>query len=91
MEHVGPTEDRERWVKLAEIVTRRRPDLSDSSGSRLEPPLSPDLSDEIQLVLIDELLEFGFVPSGDEANPYGMTVEGLIDFVIRNTAGSDLD
>ncbi len=42
-------------------------------------------------MLIDELLEFGFVPSGDEANPYGMTVEGLIDFVIRNTAGSDLD
>ena len=81
---------------VMEIVTRRRPDLGGSSASPLELPVSPDVSDEIQEALIDELLEFGFVPidrsspGNDEANPYGMTVESLIDFVLRNTVGSDL-
>ena len=63
---------------MREILGRRRPELL-PVVSRLEAGAADDEEvDEVQSVLIDELLEFGF-ESEDDTNEYGDQVERLID------------
>lgn len=64
------------------VVARRKPDRSLLVDELRDRSLSSSGAEELSLVLVDELLEFGLDADG-EHNQYGRVLEDLISVVSR--------
>jgi ATP-dependent Lon protease len=74
--------------RIADIVGRRRPDLGAMIDSARQGITDQEVRDSLQLVLIDELVEFGLDADG-EPTSYGLEIEGLIDAIGPPPIGRD--
>jgi hypothetical protein len=74
--------------RIAEIVGRRRPELGAMIESARRGIIDQEVRDNLQLVLIDELVEFG-LDADSEPTTYGLEIEGLIDAIGPPPIGTD--